>query len=149
LAVALLASAASRAATDTDTLIVTATVLSGCALTGGALDFGEYVSGQPDALDAVGQISFASCTGELVFELDGGVSGSVNDRRMSGGGGRLRYQLYRNATRTAVWGVGADAQRVQIVGTQSGRVDVFGRIPPGQVVPAGAYTDTVNITLTF
>jgi spore coat protein U-like protein len=129
--------------------MVTATVLSGCALTGGTLDFGEYVSGQPDPLDAVGQISYANCTGELVFELDGGVAGSVNDRRMSAGSDRLRYQIYRNASRTIVWGMGAEAQRVRVIGTQSGRVDVFGRIPAGQVAPAGAYTDTVNITLTF
>ena len=36
-----------------------------------------------------------------------------------------------------------------LIGTQSGSVTVYGRIPAGQVVPEGTYTDTVNITLTF
>jgi spore coat protein U-like protein len=41
---ALAAAAPAIAATDTDQLTVTATVLSGCALTGGSLNFGQYVS---------------------------------------------------------------------------------------------------------
>ncbi len=51
--------------------------------------------------------------------------------------------------RTAIWGTGADAQVHVLLGTQSGSVTVYGRIPAGQVVPEGTYTDTVNITLTF
>ena len=35
------------------------------------------------------------------------------------------------------------------MGTQSGSVTVYGRIPASQVVPEGTYTDTVNVTLTF
>ena len=38
---------------------------------------------------------------------------------------------------------------VQLLQPLSGKVDVYGRIPSGQAVPAGSYTDTVNVTLTF
>lgn len=136
--------------TDQDTLTVTAEVVSGCSLTGGSLDFGNYVSGQINDLDAVGAITFASCPNVVVtFELDGGTNGSITDRRMSFGASKLRYQLFRNSTRTANWGAGADALRTQLLVPQSGQVEVYGRIPGGQTVPPGTYTDTVTITLSF
>ena len=153
-AVPLLAVAASitmpaSAGTDTDQLTITATVLSGCALSGGSLTFGQYVSGQTADLDAVGQINYTYYVGDLKFELDGGTAASVTNRQMAAGAARLRYQLYRNATRTAVWGAGTDAHAVLLLIPQNGRVDVYGRILGGQGVAAGTYTDTVNITLTF
>ncbi|MDX6751055.1 spore coat U domain-containing protein [Geminicoccaceae bacterium 1502E] len=138
------------AGTDQSQLTVTATVRSGCSLTGGSLAFGDYVSGQPNALDAVGSIHFANCPQAVVtFELDGGTNGSTADRRMSSGASKLRYQIYRNTTRTTVWGMGEEALKTQLLVPQSGQVEVYGRIPGGQIVPAGTYTDTVTITLTF
>ena len=138
-----------KAATDTDQLTVTATVLSSCSLSGGTLNFGQYISGQQTDLDVTGTINYVNCSGNLIFALDGGGSGSVNARQMSSGANRLNYQIYRNPTRSAVWGSGADAQAVALLGTQSGTVSVHGRIPKDQVVPDGTYTDVVNITLTF
>jgi spore coat protein U-like protein len=138
-----------RSGTDTDILTVTATVLSACSLSGGTLSFGSYTSGQTTNLDVTGVINYVNCNGSLTFALDGGLSGSVNARQMQQGANRLSYQIYRNAVRNAVWGTGADAQGVVLVGTQSGSVTVYGRIPSGQVVPDGTYTDTVNVTLTF
>lgn len=139
------------AGTDTDQLTVTATVQSGCSLSGGSLDFGAYTSGQQTDLDATGKILYTSCSGELSLALDGGASGSVSARQMRSGANRLSYQIYRNPTRSAVWGTGADVHRVTLIGTgaQSGEVTVYGRIPKGQTVPDGVYTDVLNITLTF
>ena len=137
------------AGTDTDQLTITATVLSGCSLSGGSLSFGQYVLGQSADLDAVGQVNYTNCVGDLKFELDGGTAASVTNRQMATGAARLRYQLYRNSTRSAVWGTGTDAHAVRLLIPQNGKVDVYGRIPGGQAVAAGTYTDTVNITLTF
>ena len=138
-----------RSGTDTDILTVTATVLSACSLSGGTLNFGSYTSGQTGNLDVNGVINYVNCSGNLTFALDGGLSGNINARQMQQGAGRLNYQIYRNAARNAVWGTGADTQGVVLIGTQSGSVTVYGRIPSGQVVPDGTYTDTVNVTLTF
>lgn len=140
---------AAHAATATDQLTVTATVQSGCTLTGGTLDFGNYVSGQTSNLDATGRIGFANCSGVLTFELDGGQSGNVNARTMRSSGNSLTYQIYRNSVRNAVWGQGQNAMQLQLLQPQSGEVNVYGRIPGGQAVPGGAYVDIVNITLTF
>lgn len=137
------------AATDTDQLTVTATVQSGCALDGGTLNFGQYVSGQQTDLDVTGTIGYVSCSGSLTIELDGGGNGSTTNRQMRSGENRLNYQIFRNPTRTANWGGGNSAHGVTLIGTQSGSVQVYGRIPRNQTVPAGTYTDIVNITLNF
>lgn len=137
------------AGTDTDQLTVTATVQSGCALTGGTLDFGTYTSGQQTDLDATGAINYTNCSGTLTFALDGGGSANINARQMRSGANRLNYQIYRNQIRNSVWGTGTDSQGQQLIGTQSGSIPVYGRIFKGQTVPDGVYTDIVNITLTF
>jgi spore coat protein U-like protein len=149
IAVAACHASSARSAVDTDVLTVTATVLSACSLSGGTLSFGSYTSGQAQNLDVDGSVNYVNCSGSLSFTLDGGGSGNVHARQMSQGASRLNYQIYRNSVRNAVWGSGADAHGVVLLGTQSGAVTVYGRIPANQIVPEGTYTDTVNITLTF
>ena len=141
--------AAHAQTTDTATLNVTATVESACSLSGSTLDFGTYLSGQSTPNDVTGQISFVNCSGTLTFELDGGQSGNVSARAMTSGSGSLNYQLYRDSSRSDVFGTGSEAQQTMLLVPQSGTIDVHGRIAAGQVVPAGAYSDTVNITLSF
>ena len=149
LAAAVAASPATHAATVTDVLNVSATVLSSCALNGGTLSFGDYTSGQQNDLDVDGAINYVNCSGTLTFALDGGGSGDINARQMRQGANRLNYQIYRTSSRSAVFGTGADAQGKILIGTQTGSLTVYGRIPKNQVVPDGVYTDIVNITLTF
>lgn len=146
---AVLAPLTAAAGTDTDVLSVSATVQTSCQLNGGTLSFGDYSSGQEADLDVQGTISYAHCSGNLTFELDGGGSADVNARRMTSGTNKLNYQIYRTAARNAVWGSGLNSHGLVLIGTQSGSVPVYGRIPARQTVPAGTYTDTVNITLTF
>lgn len=141
--------AATARAAVTDRLTVSATVTSGCALSGGNLNFGQYLSGQSGDLDATGTIAYANCSGNLTVELDGGTSGSTSSRQMSSGSSKLRYQLYKNSTRTTTWGTGTDAFGLQLLSTLSGNVTVYGRIAGGQAVSPGTYNDVVNITLTF
>ena len=149
LAAAVAASPATHAATVTDVLNVSATVLSSCALNGGTLSFGDYTSGQQTDLDVDGTINYVNCSGTLTFALDGGGSGDINARQMRQGANRLNYQIYRTSSRSAVFGTGADAQGKILIGTQTGSLTVYGRIPKNQVVPDGVYTEIVNITLTF
>ncbi len=140
------------AQTETGQLTVSATVLSGCTLIGGTLDFGNYVSGQLGALDAAGQIGFVNCSGELTFELDGGIAGDINNRRMNGPDATLAYQIYREGNRTSIWGTGGNAFVLPLpegATPSTGNLTVHGRIPGGQAVPGGSYTDIVNITLSF
>ncbi|MCL6609822.1 MAG: spore coat U domain-containing protein [Geminicoccaceae bacterium] len=155
IAVALLAAAALEArpavgSTDTGTLTVTATVNSNCSLSGGTLAFGTYTAGQTSDLDVQGAINYVNCpAGTLVFELDNGANASGSQRRMRSGNNFLNYEIFRTSTRNSQWRTGADAVQVQLLQPGNGSVPVYGRIPAGQAVPPGNYSDTVTITLRF
>ena len=150
-AIAVIASGPVFAAADTDILTVRVTVQEACSIAGSTIDFGTYSAGQQTALDAQGAVTYSNCAaGTLTIALDGGASGNVASRAMANGSGNnLSYQLYRNSARNQVWGSGNEAQQVVLLVPDSGSVPVYGRIPGSQNVPAGMYTDTVNVTLTF
>ena len=61
----------------------------------------------------------------------------------------MNYGIFRDSARTQNFGQGSDARMLTLTAAGSGNVSVYGRIPAGQAVPAGTYTDTVVITLDF
>lgn len=140
--------ATAEAGTATATLTVTASVRSGCSVENGSLDFGDYTAGQSGDLLGRGTIRVRNCPGTVTIELDGGGSGNVMNRQLASGADRLNYQLFKDAARQQVWGTGADAHSIQILQSDAS-LEVFGRIPGGQSVPAGTYSDSVTITMTF
>jgi len=138
------------AATDTATLTVTASVAAVCNVQSATLAFGTYDPAAAN-LDATTTINL-TCTPGTTYDigLDGGGSGNVAARQMANGGATLDYGMYQNAARTTIWGdiIGPDT----VNGVGGGGVQshtVFGRIPTGQFVATGAYSDTVTITVTF
>ncbi len=86
------------------------------------------------------------------------ISGSTANRQMAmvGGVDRLNYNLFRDAACTLVWGdtPGLDDYAIPKVKvpkngsiTLSPAVTIYGRIPEGQDVSAGSYTDSVLLTI--
>lgn len=83
-------------------------------------------------------------------------SGAIASRRLrtAGGADFLGYNLFRDATRTAVWGntAGVDTMVQTISVPNNGSIQVsttiFGRIPAGQDVRMGTYSDSVTISVT-
>lgn len=66
------------------------------------------------------------------------------------GGSTLAYSLYSDAALTSVRGDAIGTNTVP--GTGSGGTQnlmVYGRLPSGQNVAAGAYADEVTVTLTY
>jgi spore coat protein U-like protein len=81
-------------------------------------------------------------------------SGSIAPRRMAFGANRLDYNLYRDSGRSQVWGqtTGSDTGSITItgipnLGNRSGTLVIYGRIPALQNVPAGAYSDSLQMTV--
>jgi spore coat protein U-like protein len=146
---------AALAATTTDTFQVTATVLSVCSVTATDLAFGNYdaSSGTPnDATSTVTALCTPSETYDIAIDAGSGAGATVTNRLMTSGGSTLGYGLYTNAGRTTIWGDGTGGTLTQ-AGTGNGanqNYTVFGRVPVGQYVAAGAYVDaTVTVTLTY
>jgi len=139
----------------------------GCSVVVVGVNFGTYdpVAAAPD--DSAGRVD-VTCTNvpgtgvdnvAYGIALSPGVAGNFNPRRLASGNARLDYNLFRDAGRTQVWGNGTSGSflvsgnlRVgpgQGNGTRSNTHDIFGRVPAQQDAAAGAYGDTIVVTLTF
>jgi len=133
--------------------------------------FGYYDPFQPSDLDVVSYITY-SCSAlsrqsarpqtsiglaprrqqMLEISIGTGLSGSF-DRRMTGVGDTLVYNIYHDAARTQIWGDGTHGTVVHTKevfdngSVQS--VPMFGRMPAGQSVNGGAYFDALVVTIDF
>jgi spore coat protein U-like protein len=147
------------ASPQTANLSVTATVSANCTISTTAVAFGEYdpvVTNASTVLDASGKVSITCTNGAPVTIALGqgpdpvaGSTDAVPVRRMKAGANYLNYQLYTEVTHTTVWGNDTSSD-VGTNGTGANQdITVYGRVPAGQNVPTGSYTDTVVATITF
>lgn len=134
---------------------VTATVVPNCRLTIDPLVFGSYDPlgvHMNAALDGSGQMTVV-CTRETqaTIVMDGGRNAGQDAavRVLNSRGQALSYQLFRDSARTQVWGRGADALTFVSRGLVAGQFTIYARIPAGQDVPAGTYTDVVTASVDF
>jgi len=81
-------------------------------------------------------------------------SGTIATRQMGSGANRMNYNLYRDGGRSQVWGQTAGVDTVSLntgnIGNGSSAdvtFTIFGRIPALQNVNAGAYSDSVQLTV--
>jgi spore coat protein U-like protein len=143
--------APARADDDDDAFQVTATVLATCEVTAQDLAFGDYDPIAASNLDAATTLSL-TCTNGTPYELAMSVGGgeSTAARYMLDGAEQLAYVLYQDPSRTTLWGVNDGVDTFGGTGTGAPvNIDVFGRIPMQQAAPAGAYADTITVTVTW
>lgn len=147
------------AQTSTDNLSVTATVIDNCTVSSAAVDFGDYDPADTNAAaakDGTGTVT-VTCTSGTAATItlnqganpDSGSTDAAPLRCLTDGTNCLRYDLYQDSSRTTVWGNSA-ATDLEVTGTgASDARTVYGRILGGQNVPAGSYSDTVQVTVSF
>lgn len=132
------------------TFAANATIQNLCLVTATDLDFGStgLLTANRDATNAVS----TQCTRNTPFTvaLDGGATAATDptQRQMSLGPNRIRYGIWRDAPRTLPWGTGANALSGTGTGLQVNNVG-YGRIAPQTTPPAGAYADTITVTVTY
>ena len=132
-----LSAAQDNAATASGTLGVQITIASTCAITGNTLNFGAAVLST--ATTAAGSATVqVNCTSGIPYAM--AIGAGVNDlagaKRMKSGANLIPYVLTGFAG--AATGTGAN-QNVTINGTAT--------VPAA--TPAGTYTDTVALTVTY
>ena len=150
-----------QAATATASMGVSATIASSCTIFLVAdIAFGAYAPTAANAttpLDADGSLRSVCSAGTSAYITIGqglnSAVGSSDDAPVrqlaSGATNRLGYQIYTDGARTSVWANTA-GKGSSVTGTGAQQfLTVSARIPAGQVVPAGAYADTVAITITY
>ncbi len=151
----LTAAGAASAATATDSIAVTATVVAACAIdTANDLGFGDYNPVSGTAFDATASIGVRCTNGHpYSIGLDLGANADGSTRRMvhaTDAAQFLTYELYSDAGRTAVWG-DADPEWVSETGSGSEQTKtIHGRIAASQgSAEIGSYSDLVTVTVTY
>jgi len=146
------------AQTVTTTFQVSATVNANCIQQAATnIDHGVYDPLAADD-DATGTVT-VRCTNGTPYTVAlnvGTGGGSFATRTLSGTGGTLDYNLYRNAARNEVWGDGSGATYT-VPGTGAGlgvpqqqSHPVYSRIPTGQDTAApGSYNSTIQVSITY
>ncbi|MBP0598068.1 spore coat U domain-containing protein [Herbaspirillum sp. LeCh32-8] len=142
---------ASFAATATSSLTISASVVASCTVLGSAIAFGNYTQTVVNQTGSITVLCTNGTTYNVGLDAGTGTGSTTSSRKMSAtGGGTLNYALYRDSARSNNWGstIGTDTQ----AGTGSGltqTLTVYGQIPASQTPLAGAYSDTVTVTLTY
>ncbi len=144
------ATGSAQAATSSSSMAVSATVQATCSISANALAFGTYSSAQLDAASTL-SVSCTNTTGYNVgLDAGSGSGASVASRKMSNGAQLLSYSVYSDSSRATVWGATVGTNTVTGTGTGSAQtINVYGRIPAGQLPTPGSYTDTITATITY
>ncbi|MCG8708091.1 spore coat protein U domain-containing protein [Brenneria sp. 4F2] len=155
------------ALTVSDTFTVSADIEKGCAFGSninagqsdmGTIDFGTQSASSvnTDVASTVGGGSVVvTCTPGITVSiaLDYGLHGGSSSQRylMSTSGSRLLpYQLYRDSARTLVWGTGELAMSIGAFPATTQTYTVYARyFGASPLPPAGEYTDSVTVSLTY
>ena len=136
-----------------------------CTVSTTGVAFGVYDPVLTTPTDSTGNLT-VRCTHQgggavranYTAALSSGGSGSYAQRQMRAGTAVLNYNLFDGATLTRVWGNGTGGSGL-VTGSllvNPGNFEInealhpiYGRIPAGQAVAIGSYTDTILVTLTF
>jgi len=124
-----------------------------CMLSASPLNFGQYSEIARDWIMSVGTISY-TCTGPLPagirIAIGPGHSGEPVRREMIAGGAKLYYLLSLDPRGSVPWGDGTDGSTMYYDAhpprNRTVTVQVYGRIPPGERVPANrVFSDSVSV----
>ncbi|MDZ4375005.1 MAG: spore coat U domain-containing protein [Phenylobacterium sp.] len=145
--------AGASAATANGSFQVNMTVQGACSVVSAtSLDFGSHstIASNVDSSSTIG----VQCTNATPYSIGlsagQGAGATVSSRLLTSGGQTIPYGIYRDAGHTQLWGAtpAVDTQG----GTGSGAVQsftIYGRVAPVANPQAGAYTDTVSVTVTY
>jgi spore coat protein U-like protein len=132
------------------------------AATGPAFGIYSPLSGAP--LNSNGNLSVTctllsggTTTVRPTVKLSTGSSGTYMPRQMVNGAQRLSYNLYWSTAYAQIWGDGTGGSFYGIATlvltpgspTQQATGVMYGQIPAGQDVGAGAYLDTIVVTVNY
>jgi len=141
------------AATATTTMTVQMTITATCLVNSAtALNFGT----QGVLATNVDQTSTlqVTCTNTTPYNIGlnvgTGAGATVAARKMTSGANTVNYTLYRNSTRTTLWGNTVGTDTVAATGNGAAQnYTVYGRVPPQAAPAPGTYTDTITVTVTY
>jgi spore coat protein U-like protein len=140
------------------TMQVNAVVNPVCSITATNVAFGTVAlsASTSGTATATGTIT-STCTKKTSYSvaIDGGRSGNIADRKMSGAANGntdlLGYNLFLDSAFTKLWGDAEEAgEKMANIGTGTAQTaTVYAKLPLNQFVQADSYGDTLTVTLTY
>ena len=153
----LILATATYAATRTTTFSVNAQVAANCLVSANAINFGSYDGTVALAADGAVKVRCSSGTPFSIALSAGG--GSFGQRLLTDGSGHsLQYNLYTASNLGTVWGDGSSGTgTLADVGAGMSETKEISKTVYGQLVnsaanqdaPAGNYSDTITVTVTY
>lgn len=124
-----------------------------CSISTSSVSFGTY-DAYGTFVDTAGNVRIGCIFAtNVTVDLSNGNAVNFSPRFMLNAGlEHLNYNLYLDAARTTIWGDATGGSSHSSVGTIFFRnvdIPIYGRIPGGQDVTAGAYTDSIMATVNF
>ena len=126
-----------------------------CTISATSVNFGSYNVFNGSDVDSTGTVTYR-CNGSahnITVGLTQGASATFNPRQMQKGAEVLNYNLFVDASRTSIWGDGTSGTSVYTIGNPPNNTNVnltvYGRVPAGQDVSAGSFSDTVTAVINF
>ena len=127
-----------------------------CSISTVGVVFGTYDVFVPTVLASTGSVTI-TCVGvgsgvdPVSVALSSGNAGSFQPRTMLRSGEPLNYNLTLDAAGTMIWGDGTGGTQrfASVSNNKPVTITIYGRIPPGQDVSVGSYTDTITATINF
>ena len=155
-AIAAVVATPALAATTTNTMPVSVNVINSCTVAATPMAFGAPTTIGSANIDTTSTVSLV-CTNGASYDvaLDSGLNAVGTQRYMSNGATtpvKVPYGIFTDAARSASWGSTTGTNTVAGTAGTSGAVTLvaYGRIPSTATsVGAGAYLDTVTVTVTF
>ncbi|QXH34074.1 Csu type fimbrial protein [Pseudomonas muyukensis] len=154
-----LALAQGTQAATSSTFQVSAQIAAGCLVVGGVTAYGVLDFGTRSALStatlssALGgtTVTFQCTPGvALSMSLDGGQNSAAGTRNLKRTGGTqlLAYQLFRDAAFSQSLGIGSSVA-LSYSDPTAIKLPVYGRTTLTGTLPAGTYTDVVQVTVSW
>lgn len=133
--------------------VVSATAVDSCIVGANTLTFGTYDPLMPVAATATSEIT-VTCTPNVIYDvgLDAGtgVGATTTVRRMTQNEQTLAYTLYRDSSRSLIWGDRIGIDSVAGIGTGTPiNHKIYGSVPAKQPVHKGLYADVVVATVYY
>lgn len=155
IAVSLGLAAGAQAATSTTTLDVSFTAITSCTVTTSSVDFGSGIglSGATGNGDVT-----VNCSSGTPYNiaLDAGLHFTGAWRQISDGSNFRIYELFMYNLGGSEWGDSDHANTypkgASVADTGTGAAQphtVYGGLGSGTIIPAGAYSDTVTVTVYY
>jgi spore coat protein U-like protein len=122
---------------------------AGCSMGIVNVVFGVYNTLSASSLDGAGSVSVTcDVTSSFQIALNKG-QGSFAARQLQSGANVLYYNLYTDALRSLIWGDGTVGTALVSGSGTAATYTVYGRVPGGQNLPVGSYSDSITVTLNF